>query len=135
MEILAQGDYESLRELMHPDVVHEMPQSGERVRGIDNVIATFTNRPGRLGPDLASARVVEKEPRYVMTPTFNIVRVEGAEEIFTVYSRTRYPDGSDWYFVALVTVHDGKIAKDVAFFAPCYPAPEWRAPWVEPLDG
>jgi ketosteroid isomerase-like protein len=133
-EALRAGDYEGLRELTHPDVVQEMPQSGERVVGIDNLIATLANRPGRLEPDSARAQFIGDEPRYVMTPTFNLVRVEGTGDTFTVYNRTRYPDGSDWYVISLVTLRDGKIAKQVAFFAPCSAAPEWRAPWVESMD-
>lgn len=134
MEALAEGDYESLRDVMHPDVVQEMPQSGERIRGLGNIIAELSHRPGRLGPDLASAHVVGDEARYAMTPTFNIVRVEGTGDSFTVFTRSRYPDGSDWYVVNLVTLRDGKVAKTIAFFAPCYPAPEWRAQWVEHMD-
>ena len=111
-----------------------MPQSGERVRGIDNLIATFANRPGRLMPDQAQAQVIGEEPRYVMTPTFNLVRVEGTGDTLILFRPTRYPDGSDWYVISVFTLRDGKIAKWVAFFAACYPAPEWRAQWVEPME-
>jgi ketosteroid isomerase-like protein len=133
-EAIAAGDYEMLRELVHPDVVQEMPQSGERVVGVDNLIATLVNRPGRPAPDSAHAQFIGEEPRYVMTPTFNLVRVEGTGDTFTVYNRTRYPDGSDWYVISVVTLRDGRIAKQVAFFAPCYAAPDWRAQWAETTD-
>jgi ketosteroid isomerase-like protein len=133
-EAIGAGDYEKLRALVHPDVVQEMPQSGERVVGVDNLIATLANRPGRPAPDSAPAQLIGEEPRYVMTPTFNLVRVEGTGDTFTVCNRTRYPDGSDWYVISVVTLRDGKIAKQVAFFAPCYAAPEWRAQWVESMD-
>lgn len=133
-DAIGAGDYEKLRELVHPDVVQEMPQSGERVVGVDNLIATLANRPGRPAPDSARAQLIGEEPRYVMTPTFNLVRVEGTGDNFTVYNRTRYPDGSDWYVISIVTLRDGKIVKQVAFFAPCNAAPKWRAPWVESMD-
>jgi ketosteroid isomerase-like protein len=131
------GEFERLRELVHLDVVQEMPQSGERVRGVDNLIATFTRRPDPTSPGLGTAEltdVVGEEPRYVMTPTFTLVRVEGTGENLAVVARSRYPDGSDWYVISLLTFRDGRIAKNVSFFAPCYEAPEWRAPWVEPLE-
>jgi ketosteroid isomerase-like protein len=133
-EAIGAADYEKLRELAHPDMVQEMPQSGERVVGVDNIIATLANRPGRPAPDAAHSQFIGEEPRYVMTPTFNLVRVEGTGDTFTVHNRTRYPDGSDWYVISIVTLRDGKIAKQVAFFAPCYAAPEWRAQWVESMD-
>jgi hypothetical protein len=44
------------------------------------------------------------------------------------------PDGSDWHVISIVTLRDGKIARQVAFFAPCYAVPEWRAQWVESMD-
>ncbi len=111
-----------------------MPQSGERVRGIDNLIATLSHLPGRVAPDIKHAQVIGEEPRYVMTPTFNLVRVEGTGDTLTVFNRTQYPDGSDWYVISIVTLRDGKIAKHVAFFAACYEAPEWRAQWTELMD-
>ena len=69
-----------------------------------------------------------------MTPTFNLVRIEGTGDTFTVVARSRYPDGSEWYVISLLTLRDGKVAKQLAFFAPCYPPPGWRAQWVEPID-
>jgi hypothetical protein len=44
--------------------------------------------------------------------------------------KTRYPDGSDWYTVSLFTLVDARISRQIVFFAPVMPAPEWRSKWV-----
>ncbi len=49
--------------------------------------------------------------------------------------KTRYPDGSDWYTVSVYSFLDGRISKQVVYFAPVMPAPEWRAQWVVPEIG
>ena len=41
-------DHEALRRLVTPDYVEEYPQTGERVRGIENVIAIMEHYPGGL---------------------------------------------------------------------------------------
>jgi len=135
LEIMDTREYKALGEVLHPEFVIEWPQSGERVRGVKNALAVFANYPGGLGEGFAPDRteVLGAEPRYVMTPTFNVIRLEGTGDTITAYTKTRYPDGTDWYVVSLVTVRDGAIVKQVSFFAPVYPAPAWRAAWVEPL--
>jgi ketosteroid isomerase-like protein len=134
VEVIRTGDFERMRELMHPDVVQEMPQSGERIRGIDNLIATYTMRPEQFEPEARRAEVVGilgDEPHYVMTPTFNLVRVEGDGDALTVIAKSRYPDGSDWFVISILSFRDGKVARQIAYFAPCFPAPEWRAQFAE----
>ena len=72
-----------------------------------------------------------EDEHYVMTPTFQVVKVEGTGESLTSYVKARYPDGSDWYIVTFSTFKEGKILKRVDFYAPFYQAPAWRAKWVE----
>ena len=51
----------------------------------------------------------------------------------TITLKAKYPDGSDWWVVSLYHLRDGRIAQTTSFFAPVYPAPEWRRQWVERL--
>ncbi|MBA3779468.1 MAG: nuclear transport factor 2 family protein [Chloroflexi bacterium] len=127
-------DYDALPTILTEDYINDWPQSGERIRGWRNLKATFENYPGGLqeGNVLAS-RVVAPEDRWLMTPTFTIVRVTGTQDVCTAVIKTRYPDGSDWYVVVLADVREGRIRKASTYFAPCFPAPEWRAQWVEPI--
>jgi ketosteroid isomerase-like protein len=135
MEIITNGELDALPEVLHPDFVQVMPQSGERVVGIENFRRILESMPGRTGASgLKIARdphIAGDEEHYVMTPTFNVVKVEGTGDELTSYVKGRYPDGSDWYIVTLSSFRDGKIVKRVDFFAPFYDAPEWRSAWVE----
>jgi hypothetical protein len=50
-----------------------------------------------------------------------------------------YPNGETWHFASLFTMRDGKIWRQVDYYAPAFESPEWRAPYVEledqPTDG
>ena len=134
-DILSTGDVSALDEVMHPDYVQVMPQSGERVVGLDNYRSIIDNYPGGQNRVVVDAQgdfhVAGHGPHYVMTPTFNLVRVEGEGDELTSYVKARYPDGSEWYIINFVTLKDGKILHSTDFFAPLFDAPEWRAQWVE----
>ena len=55
----------------------------------------------------------------------------GQAEVYTVTARARYPDGSHWYMIVIARMKDGLIHRTTSFYAPEFPAPEWRAQWVE----
>jgi hypothetical protein len=134
IDILDAGELHRLEEVLSPDIITEWPQSGERVRGIDNLRAVLQNYPG--GPPgfkTEPVQVLEDQPHYVMTPTFNLVRVESTGGHQVAIVKSRYPDGSLWWIIGISTVQDDKIVRQIQYFAPAYPAPEWRAQWVEPL--
>lgn len=136
-EIITTRDYDALDEVLTSDFVEEIPQSGERVRGIPDFRKTIEEMPG-----IASAPIrIQRDPyvstegsHYVMTPTFNVVKVEDSADEMTSYVKARYPDGSDWYVVTFTTFRDGKICKDIHFFAPLFEAPVWRRQWVQQMD-
>jgi hypothetical protein len=43
-------DWTTMKELYHSDAVEEWPQSGERLVGVDNVMAVNENYPGHTSP-------------------------------------------------------------------------------------
>lgn len=135
VEAVNKRDFDALGELLHPEFVQEIPQSGERVHGPENFLAILENYPGGIGgPQPKSHRVVIRpETRYVMTPSFRMLKVAGSGEHLAFFVKAKYPDG-EWYVIHLVTLRDGRIAKDVNFFARPFEAPAWRAQWVEPMD-
>jgi len=45
--------------------------------------------------------------------------------------RLSYSDGSIYQGVSIMELRDGKIVKETDYFAQPFPAPEWRAQWVE----
>lgn len=128
------ADRELMATAITPDYVTDWPQSGERVHGFDNLWAIVTNYPdagGRVANDLDSVRTHPASGMKLMAPSFTFVAVEGAGNTGTFTLKVRYPDGSDWWVVSLYRLRDERMASATTFFAPVFPAPEWRAKWVE----
>jgi SnoaL-like domain len=123
----------ALDDLLHADFDGSFPQSGEVTRGIANLKATIDNYPGAY-EDRGGERVIGGEDRWVTTPTFTLLRIEGTGSVFTGVQKARYPDGTDWHVVTIGEVKDGKIWRVDTFFAQDFEAPAWRAPWVELRD-
>jgi hypothetical protein len=44
-----------------------------------------------------------------------------------------YADGSRYLGVSVIELRDGKIARETDYFAQPFPAPQWRAQWVEKM--
>jgi hypothetical protein len=135
IEILNRTEFDKIQEVLHPNYVQEIPQSGERVRGIENMRQVLTRFPG--GFQLGSFQrlgMVGSATHYLMTAAFSVVKVEGSDDILGVYMKAHYPDGSDWYYASFLEFRDHKIIKGTDFFAPLFDPPEWRAEWVETID-
>jgi hypothetical protein len=100
-------------ELRHPDYVMEMPQSGERIRGRENMRAF--------------------QEAYPNPPTIQPRRVVGSGDVWVVEARSDY--GGQIYDVALIVeFRGGKIWRDTRYYAEPFEAPAWRAQWVEPME-
>ncbi len=99
----------------HQDYVMEMPQSGERFRGRENMRA-FQEAHPTPPSSLQVRRVLVKEGLWV---------VEGVID---------YGDGRVFDVVLISELRDGKMWRDRWYFAEPFEAPEWRAQWVERLD-
>lgn len=135
MESLNDCNYDEWETLVTEDYTEEYPQSGEIIRGRRNVRAALENYPGgglpKDGLELSTARVAATEARWVKTPTFTFVRVEGTGNVGTAALKARYPDGTVWWVVFLYELRGEKLAKSTAFFAPFFEAPEWRKQYAE----
>jgi hypothetical protein len=97
-------------ELRHPDYVLEMPQSGERIGGQDN---------------LRAFRAAYPDP-----PTIQPRRLVGAGDVWVVEA-ARTDDRGRIYVVAIIEFREGKIWRDTRWFSEPLQAPVWRAQWVE----
>ena len=101
----------------HPqDYVMEMPQSGERFRGRENMRAFQEAYHLSPPPSLQVSRVLVKEGLWV---------VEGVID---------YGDGWVFDVVIISELRDGKMWRDRWYFAEPFEAPEWRAQWVERME-
>jgi hypothetical protein len=129
---MSSRDFEALRELVHPDYIGDWPQSGERVRGYEALRAVLDEYPG--GPVIpaqeGSGQLMHAEERWLMSPGYTVIPLAGGGAISSTH-RTTYPDGSVWYVISFMTLKDGRVWRATTFFAPEYPAPEWRAHLVE----
>jgi hypothetical protein len=99
----------------HQDYTMEMPQSGERFRGRQNMRAFQEAHPSPPS-SLQVRRVVVKEELWV---------VEGVID---------YADGRVFDFVVISELRDGKMWRDRWYFAEPFEAPEWRSQWVERME-
>ena len=127
-------DLDTMTALQHPDFVEDWPQSRERIRGRDNFRRLMESYPGGLegaDADVSMDRVVGGEDRWMIAPTFAMIRVSGADDVHTAILKLRYPGGEEWFMVALIELKDGLIYRATSFFAPTYEPPEWRRTWVE----
>lgn len=103
-------DFDGVAPLLHPGFVMEWPQSRERIRGAANFVALNANYPGRW-----RCRVL----RFV----------DGGA---TAATETEVSDGQVSVRAASFwTLDDGLIRDAVEYWPESYPAPDWRARWVE----
>ena len=109
IQMVTNLDPDAEYELRHEDFVADMPQSGERIRGRDNMRALQQAFP----PD--------------RTPTFRVRRITGADDVRTVEATGDY--GGEVYLV--VGICDGKIIRETRYYPQPFEAPEWRSQWVE----
>lgn len=104
-------DLAALDTVFTEDVVMEWPQSGERIRG-------GQNRREIYG-------------RFPALPTVTPGRLTGSGDFWVLEATLDYGDGDPYQAVFMFHVRDGRIAKEIAYWTKPFPAPEWRAPWVE----
>jgi hypothetical protein len=122
-DLYSSGDMQELArqipEMASEDMIQEWPQSGERIRGRDNIIAVNEHYEGATGtaPKLRLRRIVKPGQAWVAEGTID------------------YGDGTPVSIVAILeTDADGKITRETDYFANPFEAPEWRRQWVEQME-
>jgi ketosteroid isomerase-like protein len=101
--------------LRHDDFVADLPQSGERIRGRDNMRAMQRAFP----PDRA--------------PTFQVRRITGGGDVWTVEAVGDY-GGQTYLVVCIFEFRDGKIVRETRYYPEPFEPPAWRARWVKRSD-
>jgi SnoaL-like domain len=124
-------DMAALEGLFDDDFEDVYPQSGELTRGVANFRSIIEHYPGGGYAGQGTDRLVGTEDRWVLTPSFTVVRIEGTGDTFTGVTRSRYPDGTDWYIVTIAQMRNGKLWRAETYFAQTFEPPAWRAAWVE----
>ena len=117
-------DFATLEKMIHPELVADLPQSGEISRGFEGFRAQMEQYPGGgvENPLKTEARLILDPGRWAITPAYTVVPLSGRTE-FTVLMRTQYPDGRWWHIVVLVELRDEMVYRTTNYFAPELPAP------------
>ncbi len=100
------------------DFVDEWPQSGERIRGQENIRAITDNYPQMTGTE----------------PKMKLRRMLGEGNLYVAEGTIDYGDGTPVSYVGIAELENGKIKKMTEYFANPFPAPEWRSQWVERME-
>jgi hypothetical protein len=133
-EAIRTKDLATVREVIATDIEVEYPQSGERIRGIDNYLGVHANYPGGL-PTAEIIKVRgDKDSVQVTSPLpfgLPIVTVSGSDDTYILEGVGDYGDDGVFNVVVVVQLRDGLVASESWYFAPPFEAPAWRAPFVE----
>ena len=113
-ELFSNVSAEEEYELRHEDYVMEMPQSGECVRGRENMREFQEAYP--TPPSIRLRRVLVRDGLWVA----EVVNDYGGAQVFDV--------------AMILELKDGNIWRDRRYYAERFEAPEWRAQWVERME-
>ena len=102
-------------ELRHEDYVMEMPQSGERIRGRENMLGFQKS----LSQNLPNK------------PSIRIDRVRVRDGVWIKEGVNDYGNGLTYNSVVIYELKDGKIWRDTRYYSHPFEAPQWRSQWVE----
>lgn len=105
------GDRAELSTLMDDGMVMEWPQSGERFRGRENVLAAMA--------------AVEVKPEFAGTP-----RLVGSGPVWVLMVPLRYGDDV-LHYAAVVELDAGRVRRATGFWGAPFPAQAARAPFVD----
>jgi hypothetical protein len=103
--------------LRHEDYVMEMPQSGERIQGPENMRA-----------------FQESFADYSNPPSIQLRRVLVRDGLWVVEGINDYGGGQVSNVAVIFELKNGKIWRDTRYYAEPFEPPEWRAQWVERME-
>jgi hypothetical protein len=122
-DLYTSGDLQRLSrelpQLASDEMIQDWPQSGERIRGRENVIAVTEHYEGATGtaPSMTLRRIVKPGQAWVVEGTID------------------YGDGTPVSYVSILETDDtGKLTRQTDYFANPFEAPEWRRQWVEQME-
>ena len=104
------NEFDVEHDIYQEDALLEYPQSGERIRGRNNIQASRIAQPN--------------------AKRFSVRRIIGAGDLWITEFILSYDD-SPSYSVSIMEFRDGKVARETQYFGdPFAPGPS-RAQWVE----
>jgi hypothetical protein len=113
---VALRDLDAVRACVAEEFVEDWPQSGERIRGIDNWFEMATNHP--------------------TYPSVKPVRTAGGGDVWVTEVVFDYGGGDPpWKVCAILEFSGDRIGTVTEYFGPPFDAPDWRAHLVERIEG
>jgi hypothetical protein len=104
------NDFETEHLIYRDDAVLEYPQSGELTRGRSNIQGQRESQPNKK--------------------RFTIRRIIGSGDLWVTEFILMY-DAKPSYTVSIMEFRGDKVARETQYFADPFPAPAFRAQWVE----
>jgi SnoaL-like domain len=103
-------DFDTEHRIYRSDAVLEYPQSGERIRGRDNIQASRVAQPN--------------------AKRFTVRRILGAGDLWISELVMTY-DGQPFYVVSIMEFEDGEVVRETQYFGDGFEPGPSRAQWVE----
>jgi hypothetical protein len=107
------NDFEAEHLIYREDAVLDYPQSGERTRGRSNIQGQRASQPS--------------------TKRFTVQRIIGSGDLWVTELILTY-DAKPTYTVSIMEFSGEKVARETQYFTDPFPAPAFRAQWVERID-
>jgi hypothetical protein len=107
------NDFETEHDIYLEDAVLEYPQSGERIRGRQNIQITRSKQPS--------------------LKRFAVRRIIGSGSLWVSEYILTY-DGKPSYTVSIMEFRGDRVARETQYFGDPFEASAWRAPWVEHIE-
>jgi ketosteroid isomerase-like protein len=104
------NDFETEHLIYREDAVLDYPQSGERTRGRHNIQCQRASQPSNK--------------------RFTVRRIIGSGDLWVTELILTY-DGKPSDTVSIMEFNGDKVARETQYFADPFPAPAFRAQWVE----
>jgi hypothetical protein len=107
------NDFEAEHLIYREDAVLDYPQSGERTRGRSNIQGQRASQPSNK--------------------RFTVQRIVGSGDLWVTELILTY-DAKPTYTVSIMEFSGEKVARETQYFTDPFPAPAFRAQWVERID-
>jgi ketosteroid isomerase-like protein len=104
------NDFATEHQIYRDDAVLEYPQSGERIRGRQNIQASRVAQPNMK--------------------RFTVRRVLGGGDLWVSELVLTY-DGNPFYVVSIMEFEDGEVVRETQYFGEAFEPGPSRAQWVE----
>src|ERR1700716_1194623 len=107
------NDFDTEHRIYRADAVLEYPQSGERIRGRDNIQASRAAQPN--------------------TKRFTVRRILGGGDLWISELVLTYDD-QPFYVVSIMEFEDGEVVREAQDFGEAFEPGPSRAQWVERME-